>query len=56
MESIGNMITTTENQFGPKRAHFTDMCIYLLKEMVDYYKKHKTILFVCFIDASNAFH
>ncbi len=31
------------------------MCIYLLKETIDYYKRHNTTLFISFIDASNAF-
>ena len=48
-------LNTTENQFGFKSAHGTDMCIYVLKEIVNMYLKQNTPLFICFLDASKAF-
>ena len=41
-------ISTTDNQFGFKQKHSTNMCIFILKEAMEYYKKHNTSLFVTF--------
>ena len=40
---------TSDNQFG------TDLCIYTLKEFIDYYKSRGTPVYVTFLDASKAF-
>ena len=31
------LLSTTPNQFGFKKKHSTDMCIYSLKEIINYY-------------------
>ena len=39
------------------RANFkyaVDFCIYILKEIVDYYRSHGSPMFFCFMDASKA--
>ena len=46
---------TSDNQFGFKAKHSTDQCIYLLKEVIQFYKTRKTPMFLCFMDASKAF-
>ena len=43
------------NQFGFKKGHSTEMCIYVLKEMIEFYKSCKTSVFVTFLDASKAY-
>ena len=48
-------LTTCDNQFGFKVSHGTDMCIYTLKEFIDYYKCRGTTVYVTFLDASKAF-
>jgi len=48
-------ICTTDNQFGFKRQHGTDMCIFALKEILDHYNSQNSTTFMCFIDASKAF-
>ena len=48
-------LTTCDNQFGFKASHGTDMCIYTLKELIDYYKCRGTTVYVTFLDASKAF-
>ena len=45
---------TCDNQFGFKPKHSTELCIYTLKEFIDYYKQRSTTVFVTFLDASNA--
>ena len=31
------------------------MCVFILKEMIRFYRKHSTPVYVCFLDASKAF-
>ena len=46
---------TCDNQFGFKSKHSTELCIYTLKEFIDYYKQRSTTVFVTFLDASKTF-
>ena len=46
---------TSSNQFGYKKGHSTDLCIYALKEFIEYYKKRSTPVFLTMLDASKAF-
>ena len=48
-------LTKCNNLFGFKASHGTDMCIYTLKEFIDYYKCRGTTVYVTFLDASKAF-
>ena len=48
-------MVTTDNQFGFKQNHATDLCIFLLKETIQYYKAHGRSIFLTFLDASTAF-
>ena len=55
LDHIECNILTTDNQFGFKKKHGTDMCIYTLKNIIEYYRRHGSTVFSCFIDASRAF-
>ena len=46
---------TTDNQFGFKSGHSTDLCIYALSEFVEYFKSRSTSVYIVFLDASKAF-
>lgn len=46
---------TANEQFGFKRKHGTDMCIYALKEAVSECRGQNSTMFLCFLDASKAF-
>ena len=48
-------LKTTDHQFGFKPAHGTDMAIYAVKEISDYYLRNNSAVYVCFLDASKAF-
>ena len=48
-------LSTSDNQFGFKSLHSTDLCIYTLKEFIEYYKTRGTTVYVTFLDASKAF-
>ena len=43
---------TSENLFGFKKKHATDLCIYTVKSVIKYYNSP---VFTCFLDASKAF-
>ena len=45
---------TTDNQFGFKSGHSTDLCIYALSELIEYFKSRSTSVYVAFLDASKA--
>ena len=48
-------LQSTSNQFGFKRKHGTEMCVFVLKELIRYYVKHGSCMYVAFLDASKAF-
>ena len=52
---ISVYLDTCPNQFGFKRNHSTDQCIYVLKEIIDAYRVLNGSVFTCFLDASKAF-
>ena len=52
---IKNYLSTSSNQFGFKKKHGTDLCIYTLKEIVSLYTRSKGCVFAGFLDASKAF-
>ena len=55
LDRMSAYIVTSSNQFGFKKNHGTDQCIYVLKEVVDTYNKLNSTIFSCFLDASKAF-
>ena len=48
-------LETSDNQFGFKPNHSTDACIYLLKELINYYASSNSPVFLCFVDVRKAF-
>ena len=50
-----NVLYSSDNQFGFKRHHSTEMCIFSLKETIHYYRALNTPVFICFIDIKSAF-
>ena len=46
---------TTDDQFGFQSGHSTDLCIYALSELIEYFKSRSTSVYVAFLDASKAF-
>ena len=48
-------LCTIANQFGFKRAHGTELCIYTLRGYIELYRKRSTTVFVTFLDARKAF-
>ena len=54
-EKLNVYLTTSDNQFGFKAKHSTDMCIYAVKSVVKYYNHFHSPVYTCFLDASKAF-
>ena len=52
---LESFLHSSDYQFGFKANHSTDLCIYTLKEVIDFYKSESTSIYVCFMDASKAF-
>ena len=48
-------LQSTFNQFGFKRNHGIEMYVFVLKELIRYYLKHGSWMYVDFLDASKAF-
>ena len=48
---------TSDNQFGFKQKHSTDLCIYIytVKSIIQYYNYYNSPVYTCFLDASKAF-
>ena len=44
-------LDTCPNQFGFKKGHSTDMCIYVRKEFIEFYRSRNTFVFVTFLHA-----
>ena len=50
-----HLLSTEDNQFGFRKNHGTEECIFALKEIVNYYIDRGSSVFVCYLDASKAF-
>lgn len=48
-------LDTSDHQFGFKGKHSTDMAVFALKEITDYYLSNRSPVFICFVDARKAF-
>ena len=55
LNRYGDLLHSTDNQFGYKKKHATDLCVYTLKQVVDYYRSNSSPVYICFLDASKAF-
>ena len=54
-EKLNDYLTMSDNQFGFKAKHSTDMCIYAAKSIVKYYNHFHSPVYTCFLDGSKAF-
>ena len=55
MRLIEKYLLTSDNQFGFKRQHRTDLCIFTVKSVIKYYNLCNSPVFTCFLDASKAY-
>ena len=55
LDRMETHLLTQPNQFGFKKKHGTDQCIFALKELINKYKSQGSCVYTCFLDASKAF-
>jgi len=55
MKRYGKYLQSSHNQFGFKAKLGTDMCVYTLKQVIEYYQSLSSPVYVAFMDASKAF-
>ena len=52
-------LNTSDNQFGFKKKHVTDMCIHAFRQTIEYYERNSSpvciIYILCYLDATKAF-
>ncbi len=48
-------LNTCDNQFGFKKGHSTDHSIFVVKNVIEYYRSHHSPVYTCFLDASKCF-
>jgi exonuclease III len=52
---VEKYLLTNDNQFGFKKRHSTDMCVFMLKEICNMYNLKSSPVYVCMLDSSKAF-
>ena len=55
LDRYNDYFMTSGNQFGFKQYHSTEMCIFTLKYIIEYYRNLDSAMYICFLDASKAF-
>ena len=55
LERMKPYLCANFNQFGFKAKHSTDMAIFVLKDLINFYVNHNSPMFICYLDASKAF-
>jgi len=55
LDRLHDKLGTVCNQFGFKSTHGTDMCVFSLKQVIEYYNSRSNPVYVCYLDASKAF-
>ena len=55
MNIIESHLITKDNQFGFKKKHSTDLCIFTVKSVIKYYNLYNSPVYSCFLDASKAY-
>ena len=55
LSKCGEYFKCEQNQFGFKTGHSTDLCIYTLKETINYYTSLGSPVFIAFLDLEKAF-
>jgi hypothetical protein len=55
LDRLSEYLECQDNQFGFKSSHSTDMCVYVLKQVISFYSECSSPLFITYLDASKAF-
>ena len=55
LNRLERFLQCIDYQFGFKKGHETDICIFILKNIINYYRSLKTPVFLCFLDIKSAY-
>ena len=55
LRKVEHLLNTMCYQFGFKTKHSTDLCVFAMKEIINYYHSASTPVYVCYIDVTKAF-
>lgn len=55
LDKFMDKLYTTDNQFGFKFGLSTELCIFSLKQTIEYYRSMSSPVYICYLDASKAF-
>ena len=55
LSKCGDALSSSNNQFGFKKEHSTELCIFSLKEAVNYYNTKGSPVFMCFLNIKKLF-
>jgi len=55
LDRYKSLFLHTCNQFGFKAKHGTEQSIFVMKQVIDFYKCNSSPVYVCYIDLSKAF-
>ena len=55
MRKVETQLITSDNRFGFKRKHGTDLCIFTVKSVIKYDNLLNIPVYTCFLDASKAY-
>ncbi len=55
LDKMHDKLYTLDNQYGFKAKSGTDMCVFTLKQITDYYLGRSSPVYICYLDASKAF-
>ena len=55
LEMLKEYLQTYDHQFGFKKQHSANMCIFTVKSVVKYYTKQKSSVYTCSFEAAKAF-
>ena len=55
LSQLARCLWSAASQFGFKQAYGKEMAIFAVKQTVDFYRYQDTHVYICFLDAKNAF-
>ena len=55
LHRLETFLYTADNQFSYKASHGTEMCVWTIKHIIDYYTSRGSPVYLCFLDSSKAF-
>jgi hypothetical protein len=55
LHRYSSLLVTSDNQFGFRNNHSTDMCMFAFQQVVDLYVSMNSPVYICYLDASKAF-